>query len=94
MPASPAPGPGTTAPLVQLSRIVKRFPGGILANDGVSLEIAAGEIHALLGENGAGKSTLMQILYGVYQRDAGEIRIEGRLCEFATPTTRFASASA
>jgi simple sugar transport system ATP-binding protein len=72
-------------PLIQLSGIVKRFPGGILANDSVSLEIAPGEIHALLGENGAGKSTLMQILYGVYHKDAGEIRINGRLHEFATP---------
>jgi general nucleoside transport system ATP-binding protein len=82
MEAPPRPLP---PPLVQLSGIVKRFPGRILANDCISLEIAAGEIHALLGENGAGKSTLMQILYGVYQKDAGEIRIDGRLQEFATP---------
>ena len=74
-----------SSPLIQLSGIVKRFPGGILANDSVSLDIAAGEIHALLGENGAGKSTLMQILYGVYRKDAGEIRIKGTLHEFATP---------
>jgi simple sugar transport system ATP-binding protein len=73
-------------PLIQLSGIVKRFPGGILANDGVSLEVAAGEIHALLGENGAGKSTLMQILYGVYQKDAGEIRIGGQLHGFTSPS--------
>ena len=72
-------------PLVQLSGITKRFPPGIVANDGISLDIAAGEIHALLGENGAGKSTLMQILYGVYRKDAGEIRIEGEPCEFETP---------
>jgi simple sugar transport system ATP-binding protein len=72
-------------PLVQLSGIVKRFPPDILANDSISLDIAAGEIHALLGENGAGKSTLMQILYGVYRKDAGEIRVDGQPRDFATP---------
>jgi simple sugar transport system ATP-binding protein len=88
MPVPPLPGLGAPLPppLVQLSGIVKRFPGGIVANDGVSLDIAAGEIHAVLGENGAGKSTLMQILYGVYRKDAGEIRIDGRLHEFANPS--------
>jgi general nucleoside transport system ATP-binding protein len=72
-------------PLVQLSGIVKRFPPDILANDRISLDVAPGEIHALLGENGAGKSTLMQILYGVYRKDAGEIRIDGKPCDFQTP---------
>jgi general nucleoside transport system ATP-binding protein len=72
-------------PLVQLAGIVKRFPPDIVANDGISLDIAPGEIHALLGENGAGKSTLMQILYGVYRRDAGEIRVNGEYCTFASP---------
>src|SRR3984957_3343555 len=67
-----------------MKNIVKRFPG-VLANNHVNLTIAAGEIHALLGENGAGKSTLMQILYGVYRKDAGEIRIEGEPYEFETP---------
>jgi general nucleoside transport system ATP-binding protein len=72
-------------PFVQLSGIVKRFPPDILANDRISFDVASGEIHALLGENGAGKSTLMQILYGLYRKDAGEIRIEGKLYEFETP---------
>ncbi|WP_018633736.1 ABC transporter ATP-binding protein [Neomegalonema perideroedes] len=64
-------------PFLSARGIVKRFPG-VLANDHVDFDVNAGEIHALLGENGAGKSTLMQIVYGLYGRDAGEILIEGR----------------
>jgi ABC-type uncharacterized transport system ATPase subunit len=64
--------------------IVKRFPG-VVANDGVDLEVEAGEVHALLGENGAGKSTLSNILTGLYHADEGEIRIYGRPARFASP---------
>jgi len=67
-----------------MNDIVKRFPG-ILANDGVSLEVEEGEIHCLLGENGAGKSTLMNILYGLYSHDSGEIFLRGKRVEYSGP---------
>jgi len=54
--------------------IVKRY-GGLVANNGVSLQAERGEIHGVMGENGAGKTTLMSILFGLQQPDAGEIRL-------------------
>ncbi len=81
------PGPGAIgarAPRLELSGICKQYPG-VRANDDVSLVVAPGEIHAVLGENGAGKSTLMKIVYGAVRPDAGEIRWEGQPVEIASP---------
>ncbi len=72
------------APFLAMRDIVKQFPG-VLANDHVNLIVEAGEIHALLGENGAGKSTLMQILYGLYHRNAGDILVEGKPANLQSP---------
>jgi len=63
--------------------IRKEFPG-VVANDDVSLDVRRGEVHALLGENGAGKSTLMNILYGLYRPDAGEILLNGKRVVFSS----------
>ncbi|MDR0388261.1 MAG: ATP-binding cassette domain-containing protein, partial [Treponema sp.] len=67
-----------------MRNIDKSFPG-VQALSKVNLSIEAGEVHALIGENGAGKSTLMKILSGVYQKDAGEILIEGKPVVIDTP---------
>ncbi len=72
------------APLVEMKGITKRFPG-VLANDHIDFELASGEIHALLGENGAGKTTLMNILYGLYRPDEGEIWVRGSRALIRSP---------
>jgi simple sugar transport system ATP-binding protein len=71
-------------PVAAVRTITKRFPG-VVANDGVSLDFRAGEIHVLLGENGAGKSTLIGILAGMQQPDEGEILIDGKPVKIASP---------
>jgi len=71
-------------PVLELRGITKSFPG-ILANDHIDFDLRRGEVHALLGENGAGKSTLMNILYGLYHPDAGEILINGEPIQIHSP---------
>jgi ABC-type uncharacterized transport system ATPase subunit len=71
-------------PVLELRGITKRFPG-VLANDAINLTLEEGEIHALLGENGAGKTTLMNILYGLYQPDDGEVIVRGKKVEIHDP---------
>ena len=68
-------------PILKMENITKTFPG-VIANRNVTLEVLPGEIHALLGENGAGKSTLMNVLYGLYRPDAGEIYFDGKKVNF------------
>jgi ribose transport system ATP-binding protein len=71
-------------PFLEMRGIVKRFPG-VLALDGVDLDVRPGEVHVLLGENGAGKSTLIKILSGVHLPDAGEILVEGAPAQIRRP---------
>jgi simple sugar transport system ATP-binding protein len=70
--------------VLEMRGITKQFPG-VLANDHINFKIAAGEVHALLGENGAGKTTLMNILYGLYQPDEGQILIRGKPVTIRSP---------
>lgn len=70
--------------VIEMLNIRKEFPG-IVANDNVTLQLKRGEIHALLGENGAGKSTLMNILFGLYQPERGEILVNGKSVKITSP---------
>ena len=76
--------------VLELKGITKRFPG-VLANDHIDLALEEGEIHALLGENGAGKTTLMNILYGLYQPDEGEIKVRGKPVLVHSPSDAIAA---
>lgn len=75
---------------LELQQITKRF-GSFTANDAVDLDVRPGEIHCLLGENGAGKSTLMNVLYGLYQPDGGQILVDGTPRTFANPRQAMAA---
>jgi ribose transport system ATP-binding protein len=75
----------TTDRVLQVSEISKRFPG-VVALERIALDVAAGEVLAVVGENGAGKSTLMKILAGVYRPDGGEIQVDGRAVTLQEPS--------
>lgn len=70
--------------VIEMLGIRKEF-GGFVANDNITLQLKKGEIHALLGENGAGKSTLMNVLFGLYQPEAGEIKVRGESVKISDP---------
>ncbi|MEW5988459.1 MAG: ABC transporter ATP-binding protein [Chloroflexota bacterium] len=69
---------------LEVRNVTKRFPG-VVANKEVSLTLRKGEIHALLGENGAGKSTLMNVVYGLYRPDEGQVLVDGRPADIHSP---------
>ncbi len=85
-----AAAPGAAAPVLRLSGVTKRF-GSLLANDGISLDLGAGEVLALLGENGAGKSTLVSILFGHYIADEGHIEAFGERLPPGNPKAALAA---
>ena len=76
--------------LLEMQQICKAF-SGVYANDHVDLTVEKGEIHALLGENGAGKTTLMNILFGIYSADSGQILWKGEPVRFASPKDAIAA---
>ena len=67
--------------LLEMRGISKTFPG-VKALDNVNLTVRAGTVHALMGENGAGKSTLMKCLFGIYNKDSGDITLDGKPVDF------------
>ncbi len=77
------------APALEMRGITKRYPG-VVANDGINLQVRPGEIHALLGENGAGKTTLMNVLYGLATPDEGEILLDGKVVTISGPADAIA----
>ncbi len=86
----PTPLTDSAPPAIELRDIVKRFPG-VVANNGVNLNVRSGTIHAIIGENGAGKSTLMKTLYGAHRPDEGTIRVNGFEQHFRSPKDAIAT---
>lgn len=79
----------TSSPALEVRNITKRFPG-VLANDQINFTLEQGQIHCLLGENGAGKTTLMNIIYGLYPQDEGDILVNGMIANILTPNDAIA----
>jgi len=77
--------------IIEMRDIVKIYPNGVVANDGVNFSVRHGEIHALVGENGAGKSTLMKILYGLERPTSGQITLNGQTVQFKSPLDAIAA---
>jgi len=84
-----SPNRNSPPPVLELHGITKAFPG-VLANDHIDMTLRESEIHALLGENGAGKTTLMNVLYGLYAPEEGEIAVRGRRVEIQDPNDAIA----
>ncbi|MCK7479936.1 MAG: ATP-binding cassette domain-containing protein [Candidatus Moduliflexus flocculans] len=82
---APEPVMETAEPILILKGVEKEFPG-VKALDSVDLEVRRGEVHALVGENGAGKSTLIKVIAGVYRRDGGTMRFDGRNSDYHAPS--------
>jgi general nucleoside transport system ATP-binding protein len=81
--------PASQVPALEMRGITKSYPG-VVANDGISLDVRPGEIHALLGENGAGKTTLMNVLYGLATPDEGQILLDGQPVSISDPSDAIA----
>src|SRR5256714_13181164 len=83
-PKTQHPKPMSNQPLLRMEGIRKLF-SGVVALDGVDVDVERGEVHALVGENGAGKSTLIKIMTGAYRRDGGRLTLQGRGVNFRSP---------
>ena len=77
--------------VLEARNITKVYPGGVVANHNVNLEVRRGEIHALVGENGAGKSTLMKMLFGMLTPTEGQIFVEGKEVRFSSSSDAIAA---